>query len=38
MGYVVPTPQPQSSAPVQDTEPKEGLVDKVRNMFGSMFD
>ena len=38
MGYAVPTPQPQPSAPAQDTEPKEGLVDKVRNIFGSMFD
>lgn len=34
--YVAPTPQ--VNAPVQDEEPKEGLVDKVRNIFGSMFD
>jgi cell division protein FtsA len=35
-GYVAPTPQ--VNAPAQDEEPKEGLVDKVRNIFGSMFD
>ncbi|GAB2023553.1 cell division protein FtsA [Pseudolactococcus yaeyamensis] len=38
VGYVAPTPQAQSGVPTQDTEPREGLVDKVRNMFGSMFD
>ena len=38
MTYVAPTPQVQPSVPAQDAEPKEGLVDKVRNIFGSMFD
>ncbi|MDR1606279.1 MAG: cell division protein FtsA [Streptococcaceae bacterium] len=29
---------PQATVPTQDSEPKDGLVDKVRNIFGSMFD
>src|SRR5574337_178718 len=31
-------PMSQSNVPTQVKEPKEGLVDKVRNLFGSMFD
>lgn len=34
--YAVPVSQ--SNVPKQTKEPKEGLVDKVRNLFGSMFD
>ena len=34
--YTVPVSQ--SNVPTQVKEPKEGLVDKVRNLFGSMFD
>lgn len=37
-GYVTPIVQPQQSVAAQEQEPKEGLVDKVRNLFGSMFD
>ena len=32
------TQAPQVSTPKQDKEPKESIVDKVRNVFGSMFD
>lgn len=31
-------PVSQANVPTQETEPKEGIVDKVRNIFGSMFD
>lgn len=34
--YAVPVSQ--SNVPKQTKEPKEGIVDKVRNLFGSMFD